>query len=155
VFERLDQARTLTVNQLKIIAAAIISDMLEFFDYYVMAFVLAFIVTPWQLTGGQSAVVLLSSGIGSILGAIIWGRLADLIGRRAVFILTVLNFSFASGLLYFTPDKGWIYLSVMRLFVGFGVGGLYCVDLPLVCRGSLPAVGFSGPTPSSATQMYR
>ncbi|HEX3990584.1 MAG TPA: MFS transporter, partial [Acetobacteraceae bacterium] len=49
-----------------------------------------------------------------------------------VFILTVLNFSIASGLLYFTPDNGWIYLSVMRFFVGFGVGGLYCVDLPLV-----------------------
>src|SRR5213076_2047119 len=25
-----------------------------------------------------------------------------------------------------------IYLSVMRFFVGLGVGGLYCVDLPLV-----------------------
>ena len=44
----------------------------------------------------------------------------------------MLNFSIASGLLYFTPENGWIYLSVMRFFVGFGVGGLYCVDLPLV-----------------------
>jgi len=34
--------------------------------------------------------------------------------------------------LYFTPDQGWIYLSAMRFFVGLGVGGLYCVDLPLV-----------------------
>ena len=45
---------------------------------------------------------------------------------------TVINFSLASGILYFTPDHGWIYLSVFRFFVGFGVGGLYCVDLPLV-----------------------
>ena len=25
-----------------------------------------------------------------------------------------------------------MFLSVFRFFVGFGVGGLYCVDLPLV-----------------------
>jgi putative MFS transporter len=132
MFARLDAARSLTGNQLKIVAAAIIGDMLEFFDYFLIAFVLAFIIKPWQLTGGQSAIILLSSGIGAILGAFIWGRIADLYGRRQVFILTVLNFSIASGLLYFTPENGWIYLSVMRFFVGFGVGGLYCVDLPLV-----------------------
>lgn len=132
MFRRLDDARRLTTNQLKIIAAAIIGDMLEFFDYYLIAFVLAFIIKPWQLTFGQSAIILTSSGVGAILGAFIWGRIADVIGRRTVFIGTVLNFSAASGLLYFTPDNGWIYLSVMRFFVGFGVGGLYCVDLPLV-----------------------
>jgi len=132
MFRRLDDATRLTVNQCKIVAAAIVGDMLEFFDYFLIAFVLAFIVKPWHLTAGQSAIILLSSGIGAILGAMIWGRIADLHGRRRVFMLTVLNFSVASGLLYFTPDNGWVYLSVMRFFVGFGVGGLYCVDLPLV-----------------------
>ncbi len=132
MFARLDAATTLTRNQIKIVAAAIIGDMLEFFDYFLIAFVLAFIIKPWQLTGLQSAIILLSSGVGAILGAAIWGRIADLYGRRRVFMLTLLNFSIASGLLYFTPDNGWIYLSVMRFFVGFGVGGLYCVDLPLV-----------------------
>lgn len=132
MFDRLDQARSLTGNQMKIIAAAIIGDMLEFFDYYLIAFVLAFIIKPWQLTFGESAIILLSSGVGAILGAAIWGRIADLYGRRKVFIATVINFSVASGLLALTPDHGWIYLSVLRFVVGFGVGGLYCVDLPLV-----------------------
>jgi putative MFS transporter len=132
MFDRLDRAKSLTINQLKIIAAAIVGDMLEFFDYFLIGFVLAFIIKPWHLTFGQSAVILLSSGIGAILGAFIWGRIADLKGRRVVFIWTIVNFSLASGALYFTPDNGWIYLSVFRFFVGFGVGGLYCVDLPLV-----------------------
>jgi putative MFS transporter len=132
MFERLDQAARLTVNQIKIIAAAIIGDMLEFFDYYLIGFVLAFIIKPWHLTFGQSAIILLSSGVGAILGSVIWGRIADIWGRRSVFIWTIVNFSLASGALYFTPDNGWIYLSVLRFFVGFGVGGLYCVDLPLV-----------------------
>jgi putative MFS transporter len=132
MFERLDQAKSLTGNQVKIIAAAIVGEMLEFFDYYLIGFVLAFIVKPWHLTFGQSGVILLSSGIGAILGSFIWGRIADLWGRRSVFMWTIVNFSLASGALYFTPDNGWVYLSVLRFFVGFGVGGLYCVDLPLV-----------------------
>src|SRR5207253_2292472 len=132
MFEILDRRANLTGNQIKILTAAIIGDALEFFDYFLIGFVLAFLIGPWKLTFGQSAVVLMSSGIGAIMGAYVWGWLADRIGRRKVFIGTVLNFSIATGLLYFTPDNGWIYLSVMRFFVGLGVGGLYCVDLPLV-----------------------
>jgi putative MFS transporter len=92
MFERLEASPTLTANQWRIIAAAILGDMLEFFDYFLIGFVLAFIVGPWRLSFGQSAIILLSSGIGAILGAAVWGRLADKIGRRAVFIGTVLNF---------------------------------------------------------------
>ena len=132
MFDVLDRQTRLTGNQKKIIAAAVIGDALEFFDYFLIGFVLAFLIGPWKLTFGQSAIVLLSSGVGAILGAYIWGWLADRIGRRKVFIGTVLNFSIATGLLYFTPENGWVYITIMRFFVGFGVGGLYCVDLPLV-----------------------
>src|SRR3954462_8774442 len=132
MFEILDRRTRLTANQIKILTAAIIGDALEFFDYFLIGFVLAFLIGPWKLTFGQSATVLMSSGIGAIIGAYAWGWLADRIGRRKVFIGTVLNFSIATGLLYFTPDNGWIYLTLMRFFVGVGVGGLYCVDLPLV-----------------------
>ena len=132
MFEILDRRTRLTGNQIKILTAAIIGDALEFFDYFLIGFVLAFLIGPWKLTFGQSAIVLMSSGIGAIIGAYVWGWLADRIGRRKVFIGTVLNFSIATGLLYFTPDNGWVYLAIMRFFVGVGVGGLYCVDLPLV-----------------------
>src|SRR5437016_5270647 len=132
MFEILDRRTSLTGNQIKILTAAIIGDALEFFDYFLIGFVLAFLIGPWKLTFGQSAIVLLSSGVGAIIGAYVWGWIADRIGRRKVFIGTVLNFSIATGLLYFTPDNGWIYLTIMRFFVGLGVGGLYCVDLPLV-----------------------
>src|ERR1700760_3984546 len=132
MFNELDRRTSLTGNQIKILAAAIIGDALEFFDYFLIGFVLAFLIGPWKLTFGQSATVLMSSGIGAILGAYAWGWLADRIGRRFVFIGTVLNFSIATGLLYFTPDGGWIYLTIMRFFVGTGVGGLFWVARPRV-----------------------
>ena len=132
MFDVLDRRTGLTTNQIKILIAAIIGDALEFFDYFLIGFVLAFIVKPWQLTWGSSALVLLSSGVGAILGAGFWGWLADRIGRRKVFIATVLNFSLATGCLALTPDHGLSYLIAFRFLVGLGVGGLYCVDLPLV-----------------------
>ena len=132
MLEYLDKQTRLTGNQYKIVAAAAIGDALEFFDYYLIGYVLAFIIKPWQLTYGQSGIILLSSGVGAIAGAYIWGYIADRIGRRTVFIATVINFSVATGILALTPDQGWIFLTVFRFFVGFGVGGLYCVDLPLV-----------------------
>ena len=132
MLELLERQQKLTLNQKKIVFAAIVGDMLDFFDYYLIGFVLAFIVGPWHLTYGQSAIVLLSSGVGAIPGAMFWGWMADKIGRRKVFIYTILNFSLATGVLALTPDGGWMFLTVFRFFVGFGVAGLYAVDLPLV-----------------------
>jgi MFS transporter, putative metabolite:H+ symporter len=132
MLELLERQANLTRNQKKIVFAAILGDMLEFFDYFLIGYVLAFIVTPWKLTYGESAIMLLSSGVGAIPGAWFWGWMADRVGRRKIFAATVLTFSIATGVLAFTPDHGWIYMSIFRFLVGFGVGGLYVVDLPLV-----------------------
>ena len=82
MFEILDRQQTLTWNQRKIVFAAILGNMLDFFDYYLIGFVLAFIVGPWKLTYGESAIILLSSGLGAIPGAVFWGWMADRVGRR-------------------------------------------------------------------------
>src|SRR3978361_720342 len=132
MFEVLDRRTSLTGNQKRIIIAAVLGDMLEFFDYFLIGFVLPFMIGSWNLTFLQSAVMLLSSGVGAMAGAFFWGWMADRIGRRPVFNLTILNFALATGALYFTPDGGWIFLTLLRAVVGFGVGALYCVDLPLV-----------------------
>src|SRR5580704_2923906 len=86
----------------------------------------------WHLTFGQSGAILLSSGIGAPLGSLFYGWLADKIGRRKVMILTVLNFSLATGAMALTPQGGWIFLVICRFIVGLGVTGLYSVDITLV-----------------------
>jgi len=132
MLQYLEQQTKLTGNQRRIITAAVLGDMLEFFDYFLIGYVVAFIAGPWKLTFGESAVILLSSGFGAMFGAVFYGWLADKIGRRKVFLMTVINFSIATGILAFTPDRAWLFLSIFRFLIGFGVGGLYCVDLPLV-----------------------
>ena len=132
MLEHLENQTSLTGNQFRLIAVAILCDMLEFYDFFLIGFVLAFVAGSWNVTYGQSAVILLSSGIGAIVGAAFWGWLADRIGRHKVLIASIVNFSLATGILALTPENGWIFLSIFRLFVGVGVGGLYCVILPLV-----------------------
>jgi putative MFS transporter len=131
LLSRLDDS-SLKTNHYKVIVAGILGCMLEFFDYFLIGFVLAFIVVPWHLTFAQATLVLLIAGVGAMLGAFFFGYAAEKVGRRPIFIITVLTFSIPSGLMYFTPEGNWIYLSAMRFIVGLGVGGLYTIDLALV-----------------------
>lgn len=132
MFELLDRQKKLTANQWKVIVAATIGDMVDFFDFFLIGFVLAFIVKGWNLTYGQAGVILLASGISAPFGSLIWGWVADKIGRRPVMMLTVLNFSLATGAMAMTPNGGWIYLAICRLIVGLGVTGMYSVDITVV-----------------------
>jgi MFS transporter, putative metabolite:H+ symporter len=45
---------------------------------------------------------------------------------------TVLNTSIATGAMALTPEHAWIYLVICRLFVGFGVTGMYSVDITII-----------------------
>lgn len=130
-FEQIDQS-PMTRRQYGILIAAILADMLEFFDFFMLGFILSFIVGPWELTYYQTAFLVLTSGVGAIVGGFLWGYIADKIGRRKVFIATVLNFSLFTGALALVPEGSWFLLGLLRFFVGIGVGGLYSVDLPLV-----------------------
>lgn len=132
MLELLDRQQKLTANQWKIALAATIGDMLDFFDFFLIGFVLAFIVADWQLTYGESGMILLASGISAPFGSLFYGWLADKIGRRKVMILTVLNFSLATGAMALTPHGAWFYLVICRFIVGLGVTGLYSVDITLV-----------------------
>ncbi len=131
LFGKLEQSK-LTLNHYKLITAAVLGDMLEFFDYFIIGFVLSFIVVPWKLTFAATAIVLLSAGVGSTLGSFFFGYLADRYGRMKVCLITIVTFTVPSLFMYFTPTGNWIYLTVFRFIVGFGVGGLYSVSLPLV-----------------------
>jgi putative MFS transporter len=137
MYELLERQKRLTANQWKIIATANLGDMLDFFDFFLIGYVLAFIIGPWHLTFGQSAMVLVSAGLGAVPGAFFWGWMADRIGRRAVFMATAVNVAVATGAMAFTPEQGgwisgWVFLSFFRFFVGFGNAGLIAVDIPLV-----------------------
>ena len=66
--------------------------------------------------------------IGEVVGALVFGRLSDRLGRRSLFMVTLGVYLFGSGLtaLTFGHGAGWVlYLYATRFVAGTGIGGEY------------------------------
>lgn len=61
--------------------------------------------------------------VGQIVGALVFGRLSDRLGRRRLFILTLVIYLVGSGIAGLSFDM-W-FLFVFRFIAGLGIGGEY------------------------------
>ena len=63
--------------------------------------------------------------IGEVVGALVFGRLSDQLGRRSLFMWTLAIYLVGTGLTALTPrGSGWIiYLFATRFIAGTGIGG--------------------------------
>lgn len=77
--------------------------VLEFFDFLVVGYLLAVLGPQWHLTYGQSALILYSGGIGSIVGALVFGGLSDAWGRKAQMVIGTFICAFSAALIGFLP----------------------------------------------------
>ena len=78
-----------------VIMSAII--VLEFFDFGIVAFLLAVVGPAWHLTYGQSATILYSGGVGAIVGAVVFGAFADAWGRKPQMVIGTFICALSSG----------------------------------------------------------
>ena len=95
--------------------------VLDFFDFFLIAFILAVIGPSWHLTYGQSALILYGSGVGAILGSLIWGSLGDVFGRKMQTVTGTLICGVSAGLIALLPTGAYVPLAILRIFVGFGL----------------------------------
>ncbi|VIO72729.1 4-hydroxybenzoate transporter PcaK [Bradyrhizobium ivorense] len=114
------------------IALGISTSIFDYFDYYVVGFLVAVLAPQWQLTFGQTSLILLSAGVGAILGSLAWGALADRFGRKVLLVAGVALCALSSGSVALIPDGAWVMFAVLRFFVGFGVGAAASVAVPLI-----------------------
>jgi MFS family permease len=63
--------------------------------------------------------------VGQVVGALVFGRLSDRLGRKRFFIITLLVYLIGSGITGFTPvGAAWMFY-LFRFIAGMGIGGEY------------------------------
>ncbi|WP_159619164.1 MFS transporter [Ruania rhizosphaerae] len=127
--ERLDRL-PFTRAHTKLLGGSGIGWALDAMDVGLISFILAALAQEWGLSGGERGWLASIGFVGMALGASLGGLLADRIGRRQVFALTLLVYGLATGAS--AAAGGLAALMVLRFIVGLGLGAELPVASTLV-----------------------
>ena len=119
-----------TISRNKLLGVAGVGWMFDAMDVGILSFIIAALAVDWGLTSGQMGWIGSVNSIGMAVGALLFGILADKIGRKQIFMWTLILFSVASGLSAFTTTLA--FFLVFRFFIGMGLGGELPVASTLV-----------------------
>lgn len=108
--------------------------MFDAWDVTLNGFLTPLLGTAFHLSTAERGLVATANLIGLAAGAITWGTIADRLGRKRAFGLTLLIFALFSALGALSPNF-WVFL-VLRFIAGIGLGGCIPVDYALVSEFS-------------------
>jgi MFS family permease len=103
---------------------------LDAFDVMLYSFCLTSIMAEWQLKPAEAGFMVTVTLFASSFGGILFGELADRIGRKRALMATVLVFSICSGLSGLSQNL--VQLAVARTILGLGMGGEWASGALLV-----------------------
>src|SRR6516225_5495575 len=121
----------------KVILGSATGTMIEWYDFYIFGSLTTVLASKFYPPGNevfQLIAYLATFAVGFLVrpfGALFFGQIGDLVGRRIAFIitLTIMGFSTASiGLLPTFKTAGWfapVTLIVIRMLQGLALGGEY------------------------------
>ena len=124
-------------EQRKVIFASSLGTVFEWYDFYLFAVLAIFFVDKFYPPGNPTVALLASLATlaaGFLVrpfGALVFGRLGDLIGRKYTFLVTIVLMGGATAALGFLPtyaqigDAAWVILLLLRLLQGLALGGEY------------------------------
>ncbi len=121
----------------KVVFASSLGTIFEWYDFYLFAVLAIFFVDKFYPPGNPTVALLASLATlaaGFLVrpfGAVFFGRLGDLVGRKYTFLVTILLMGISTAALGFLPtyaqigDAAWIILLLLRLAQGLALGGEY------------------------------
>src|SRR5580658_9141968 len=121
----------------KVILASAVGTMIEWYDFYIFGS-LAAVLSPKFYPAGNDTIALIAYlstfAVGFLVrpfGALFFGRIGDIVGRKYAFIVTLSIMGGATALIGFLPTfatAGWfapICLLLIRVLQGLALGGEY------------------------------
>ncbi|HDR5348896.1 MULTISPECIES: MFS transporter [Bacillus] len=118
------------ISKRKLLGIAGLGWLFDAMDVGMLSFVMVALQKDWGLSTQEMGWIGSINSIGMAVGALIFGILSDKIGRKSVFIITLLLFSIGSGLTALTTTLAMFL--VLRFVIGMGLGGELPVASTLV-----------------------
>ncbi|MGE0295180.1 MFS transporter [Pseudonocardia sp.] len=108
--------------------------MFDAWDVALNGFLTPLLADEFALTTGQRGLVATANLVGMAVGAVAWGTIADRVGRKRAFSITLMIFALFSVLGALSPS--WEIFLVLRFLAGVGLGGCIPVDYAIVSEFS-------------------
>src|SRR6266516_3926161 len=130
-------AEGMTSDERRVIFASSLGTVFEWYDFYLYATLAPFFAALFFPPGNDTAALLsafATYAAGFLVrpfGALVFGRVGDLVGRKYTFLVTIVvmgGATFAVGLLPTFATIGWlapVLLVTLRLLQGLALGGEY------------------------------
>ncbi|CAH2463817.1 MULTISPECIES: MFS transporter [Bacillus] len=118
------------ISKRKLLGIAGLGWLFDAMDVGMLSFVIVALQKEWGLSTQEMGWIGSINSIGMAVGALVFGILSDKIGRKSVFIITLLLFSIGSGLTALTTTLAMFL--VLRFLIGMGLGGELPVASTLV-----------------------
>ena len=135
--QRLD-ALPFTPEHRRLLLGSGVGWALDAMDVGLVSFILAQLAVTWSATPGELSWIASAGFVGMAIGASLGGLLADRIGRRSVFALTLVIYGVATGASALAWSVG--SLLVLRFVVGLGLGAELPVASTLVSEFAPPRI---------------
>jgi len=104
------------------------------YDLFVIGTVAAIVTTQWHLSTTEASWVTGAALLGAVAGAFVFGRIADVLGRKSVYALVAGIMIVGALASAFSPN--FVCLVMARLVLGLGIGGDYPVSAVLMSEYS-------------------
>jgi MFS family permease len=136
-FNQMNETKTSGGAIRRVIAASSVGTMIEWYDFYIFGMLAKTISTQFFPEGNPTAALLSTLAIFAAgflvrpFGALVFGRLGDLIGRKYTFLLTLIIMGISTFLIGCVPNYKSIGIAapilvlVLRLLQGLALGGEY------------------------------
>jgi len=118
------------------------------YDLFVISTVAVLVKSQWHLSTTQTSWVTGSAILAAFVGALVFGRIADVLGRKSVYVTVAIIMIVGAIASAFATDFLWLVAA--RFVLGLGIGGDYPVSAVLMSeysnrddRGRLVGLVFS------------